>query len=55
MNYNIISIPEFDRDAKRLAKKYPSLKKELAELFRLLAGDPHQGDPLGNLLSRIPS
>jgi hypothetical protein len=57
MNYSIISIPEFDKDAKRLSIKYPSLKKELAELFRLLATDPYQGDSLElkNLLRRIPS
>ena len=53
MNYSIISIPEFDKGAKRLAKKYPSLKIELAELFRLLSTDPHQGDPLGNHCFKI--
>ena len=53
MNYSIISIPEFDKDAKRLSKKYPSLKKELAELFRSLATDPHQGDSLGNHCFKI--
>ena len=53
MNYRVISIPEFDKDAKRLAKKYPSLKKELSELFHLLAADPHQGDPLGNHCFKI--
>jgi mRNA-degrading endonuclease RelE of RelBE toxin-antitoxin system len=53
MNYSIISIPEFDKDAKRLAKKYPSLKEELAELFHLLTANPHQGDPLGNHCFKI--
>ncbi len=53
MNYSIISIPEFDKNAKRLSKKYPSLKKELAELFHSLTADPHQGDPLGNHCFKI--
>jgi mRNA-degrading endonuclease RelE of RelBE toxin-antitoxin system len=53
MNYRIISIPEFDKDAKRLAKKYPSLKKELSELFHSLASNPQQGDPLGNHCFKI--
>ena len=53
MSYKIISIPEFEKDAKRLAKKYPSLKKELAELFLVLSTNPHQGDSLGNHCFKI--
>lgn len=32
MNYSIIPIPKFKKEAKRLVKKYPSLKNELNEL-----------------------
>ena len=53
MNYNVIPIAKFKKEAKRLIKKYPSLKKELAELFRSLATDPHQGDSLGNHCFKI--
>ena len=53
MSYRIISIPQFEKEAKRLSKKYPSLKKELAELFYLLATDPHQGDAIGNHCFKI--
>ena len=31
MNYNIIPVDKFKKEAKRLIKKYPSLKKELSE------------------------
>ena len=31
MNYNIIPVDKFKKEAKRLVKKYPSLKKELSE------------------------
>jgi mRNA-degrading endonuclease RelE of RelBE toxin-antitoxin system len=48
MNFEVISIPSFDRKAKRLAKKFPSLKHELQELKTNLANDPKQGDTLGN-------
>jgi mRNA-degrading endonuclease RelE of RelBE toxin-antitoxin system len=48
MSYNVNSIPLFDKQAKRLAKKYPSLKKDLAELIKKLADDPEQGISLGN-------
>lgn len=48
MNYNIIAVPTFKKELKRLAKKYPSLKNELAVLFELLQIQPTQGTPLGN-------
>ncbi|MBZ0243002.1 MAG: type II toxin-antitoxin system RelE/ParE family toxin [Bacteroidales bacterium] len=48
MSYSVKTIPFFDRQAKRLARKYKSFKKELAELFDSLEVDPRQGTPLGN-------
>jgi hypothetical protein len=53
MNYNILSIPLFDKQAKRLAKKYPSLKSDLTELFDNLAEHPEQGKALGNNFYKI--
>lgn len=53
MSYNISSIPLFDKQAKRLAKKYPSLKKDLAELLESLADNPEQGTALGNSFYKI--
>ncbi len=47
MSYSIRTIPEFDRRAKALAKKYPSLKHDLAELVEELLEDPRQGSSLG--------
>jgi mRNA-degrading endonuclease RelE of RelBE toxin-antitoxin system len=48
MSYSIASIPLFDKQAKRLAKKYPSLKKDLTRLIEKLTDDPEQGTALGN-------
>ena len=48
MNYNIIPIDKFKKQAKRLIKKYPSLKKELSELNSLLTTNPIAGTALGN-------
>lgn len=48
MNYNIIPVDKFKKEAKRLIKKYPSLKKELSELSLLLIKNPTAGTPLGN-------
>jgi mRNA-degrading endonuclease RelE of RelBE toxin-antitoxin system len=33
MSYNVLTIPPFDKQLKRLAKKYPSPKKEFAEFI----------------------
>ncbi len=43
MSYKIIAIQEFKRDAKKLVKKYISLKQELAELQTQLMQNPRMG------------
>ncbi len=53
MNYNISSIPLFDKQAKRLSKKYPSLKKDLVGLINKLIEEPEQGKALGNNFYKI--
>lgn len=53
MSYNVLAIPPFDRQLKRLAKKYPSLKNEFAELLESLEKDPEQGTHLGNNCYKI--
>ena len=53
MSYKISSIPLFDKQTKRLAKKYPSLKNDLAELIERLANDPEQGTALGNNFYKV--
>ena len=40
MNYDIIPVEKFKKEAKRLAKKYPSLKKELLEINAVLSLNP---------------
>lgn len=47
MNYKLQSLPTFDRQAKRLSKKYPSLKTDLRSLFDSLQVEPTQGSALG--------
>lgn len=53
MNYEVDSISLFDKQAKRLIKKYPSLKTELASLIDTLANNPIQGTALNNNLYKI--
>lgn len=53
MSYNILTIPTFDKQIKRLAKKYPSLKKEFATLLVSLEQNPQQGTSLGHNCYKI--
>ena len=53
MSYNVLTIPPFDKQLKRLAKKYPSLKNEFAELLESLEEEPEQGTNLGNNCYKI--
>ena len=43
MNYNVIPIAKFKKEAKRLIKKYPSLKNELQILNEVLQTNPTIG------------
>jgi len=48
MNFSVIPSDKFKKEAKRLIKKFPSLKQELAELSATLTTRPDSGTPLGN-------
>lgn len=53
MSYKIELTPNFKKEAKHLAKKYHSLKKDLANLFEELEQNPKLGTPLGNQVYKI--
>ena len=53
MSFNIIPTPPFEKELKQLAKKYPSLKKDLSSLASKLQDDPKMGTPLGNNCYKI--
>ena len=48
MSYNVFPTPNFKSQAKRLIKKFSSLKKELSELNITLSQTLDFGIPLGN-------
>ena len=48
MSYKIIAIPQFEKELKRLSKKYPSIKNDLSKLASDLLIEPKQGTPIGN-------
>ena len=53
MSYKVLPIPPFDRQLKRLSKKYPSLKEEFFKLIESLEENPEQGTHLGNKCFKI--
>ena len=53
MSFNVKTISVFDRQVKRLSRKFPSLKKELTSLISELKEDPNKGTPLGNDCQKV--
>ena len=47
MAFELIPTPQFLKEAKALAKKYPSLKDDLNALGEELQANPTIGEPLG--------
>lgn len=53
MSFSVKSISVFERQAKRLMKKFPSLKKELQVLINELKEDPEKGTSIGHSCYKI--
>ena len=53
MNFSVIPSEKFKREAKRLIKKFPSLKQELTNLNTILIRQPEAGTALGNNTYKI--
>lgn len=53
MNCKLIPVDNFRREAKRLTKKYSSLKDELSLLGKDLLSDPRKGTALGSDIFKI--
>lgn len=52
-NFELIPIIPFQKQAKKLIKKYPSLKTELLQLFDSLTENPIMGVNIGNNCYKI--
>jgi mRNA-degrading endonuclease YafQ of YafQ-DinJ toxin-antitoxin module len=53
MSFKVQTISVFERQAKRLIKKFPSLKKEIQELIKVLKEKPQKGIPIGHCCYKI--
>lgn len=53
MSYNILPTHRFEKELKRLVKKFPSLKSEFGELISELLKNPESGVFIGNNCYKI--
>jgi len=53
MSFKVKSTAVFEKQAKRLSKKFPSLKNELGELIQKLKEKPEQGTLIGKNCYKI--
>ena len=53
MSFNVKTISVFERQAKRLIKKFPSLKKDIQNLIKKLKEVPRNGTYIGNNCYKI--
>jgi mRNA-degrading endonuclease RelE of RelBE toxin-antitoxin system len=53
MNFKILPTRRFEKELKRLVKKFPSLKKEYSSLIDTLLKNPENGSPIGKHCFKI--
>jgi mRNA-degrading endonuclease RelE of RelBE toxin-antitoxin system len=53
MNYTVVTSEDFEKNFKRLSKKYHSLNRDYEVFLRELLANPAMGDDLGNNTRKI--
>jgi mRNA-degrading endonuclease RelE of RelBE toxin-antitoxin system len=53
MSFRIVALPEFEKELKKLGKKYRSIRDDYAHLLDLLDRNPSLGTPLGKNAFKI--
>jgi len=53
MNFNIETIPRFEKDVKKLKKKFPKIKNDLMDLIGELSSNPEMGVHLGENIFKV--
>jgi len=53
MSFEIHTLPQFEKDFKRLKKKFPKIKNDIANLINTLSSNPKQGIHLGENIFKI--
>jgi len=53
MNFKIETIPRFEKDVKKLKKKFPKIKNDLVDFINKLSSNPKLGIDLGENIFKI--
>jgi len=53
MNFKIDTIPRFEKDVKKLKKKFPKIKNDLLKLINELSSNPELGINLGEHIFKV--
>lgn len=53
MNYKIETIPRFEKDVKKLKKKFPKIKSDLLQFINELSSNPELGNHLGENIFKV--
>jgi len=53
MSYRVFTIPQFEKDVKKLSKKFKNIKKDLKILVNSLKENPKEGTHLGDGVYKI--
>ena len=53
MNFKIETIPRFEKDVKKLKKKFPKIKNDLVSLIKSLSSNPALGINLGENIFKV--
>ncbi len=53
MNYKIDTIPRFEKDVKKLKKKFPKIKDDLVKFINKLSSNPELGINLGENIFKV--
>jgi len=53
MNYSVKTLPDFDKEVKRIAKKHKGIKSDIAKLIDDLEENPTMGTDLGQNVYKI--
>ncbi len=53
MNFKIETIPRFEKDVKKLKKKFPKIKNDLVSLIKNLSSNPELGINLGENIFKV--
>ena len=53
MNYKIETIPRFEKDVKKLKKRFPKIKSDLLQFINELSSNPELGNHLGENIFKV--